>query len=475
MAEGAAAAETAITTAAGIAARLDRVPATRSLWRLVAILSLGGAFEYYDIFLTGYVVPGMTRAGLFTPESLGPLTLLGAAGARGAGTFVFMTFAGMFVGALAFGAAADRFGRRAVFTWSMLAYSAATFIMAFQATGFAVDLWRFLAGIGIGVELVTIDTYVAELMPPEVRGRAFALNQVVSFLAVPLVALLAWLLVPTAPLGLDGWRWVVLIGAAGALGVWVIRRGVPESPRWLARQGRLSEAADMTGRFEEAAIRDMGAPLPLPRAASPEPSGPGGLATIWAAPYVGRVGLMSLFQVCQAIGFYGFAAWVPSLLIAKGITVTTSLLYSFVIAISNPLGPLIGVLVADKIERKWQLVGAALAVAIFGLLFARQTEVVPLIVLGILLTLSTNWMSFAFHGYQAELFPTRIRARAVGFTFAWSRLSGAFAGLLIGVFLQAGGVTAVFTFIAGAMAVIVVAIGLFGPRTRGRALEAISP
>lgn len=268
MAEGAAAAETTITTAAGIAARLDRVPATRGLWRLVAILSLGGAFEYYDIFLTGYVVPGMTRAGLFTPESLGPLTLLGTVGARGVGTFVFMTFAGMFVGALAFGAAADRFGRRAVFTWSMLAYSAATLMMALQATGFAVDLWRFLAGIGIGVELVTIDTYVAELMPPEVRGRAFALNQVVSFLAVPLVALLAWLLVPVAPFGLDGWRWVVLIGAAGALGVWVIRRRVPESPRWLVRQGRLAEADVVTQRFEAAAIRETGAPC-CRRRASP--------------------------------------------------------------------------------------------------------------------------------------------------------------------------------------------------------------
>ncbi|MDX7953087.1 MFS transporter [Lichenihabitans sp. Uapishka_5] len=468
----------ASTTAAAITARLDRLPATRSLWRRIAILSLGGAFEYYDLFFTGYVVPGMARAGLFTPESLGPLTALGSAGVGGAGTFVFMTFAGLFIGALLFGSAADRFGRRAVFTWSMLWYSAATLIMAFQATGLSVDLWRLIAGIGLGVELVTIDTYVAELMPPAARGRAFALNQVVSFMAVPLVALLAWRLVPEAPLGLDGWRWVVLLGAAGALGVWLIRRRLPESPRWLARQGRMDEAVRITERLEDAARHD-GAVLPvLPPVVEPIPAearGPVPVAALFQPPYRGRTILLSVFQICQTIGFYGFAAWVPSLLIAKGITVTTSLRYSFIIAISNPLGPMIGLLVADRIERKWQIVGAALAVAAFGLLFSQQSEAGPLIALGVLVTLGTNWMSFAFHGYQTELFPTRIRARAIGFTYAWSRLSGAFAGLIIAALLRQGGTTGVFVFIATAMAGIVVAVGGFGPRTRGRSLEAISP
>ena len=80
-----------------------------------------------------------------------------------------------------------------------------------------------------------------------------------------------------------------------------------------------------------------------------------------------------------------------------------------------------------------------------------QTDTAVLIGLGVLLTLAINWMSFTFHGYQAELFPTHIRARAVGFVYAWSRLSAAFAGLLIAVLLQHGGVGGVFAFIAGAM------------------------
>jgi putative MFS transporter len=184
--------------------------------------------------------------------------------------------------------------------------------------------------------------------------------------------------------------------------------------------------------------------------------------------------MMSVFQFCQAIGFYGFAAWVPTLLVAKGIDVKTSLAYAFAIAVANPFGPLLGMLVADRMERKWQICAAAVAAAAFGLLFAQQGAFAPVIALGVLVTLSNNWMSFAFHGYQAELFPTRVRARAVGFTYSWSRLSGAFAGLVISALLARGGVGAVVAFIAGALAVAVLAIGVWGPRTLDRPLEDIS-
>ena len=207
--------------AGAILARLDRLPATSHIWRMVALLSLGGMFEFYDLFFTGYVVPGLVRAGLLKTVSLGIFT--------GPAAFVAATFGGLFIGTFVFGYVADRYGRRTIFTWSMLWYSATTVIMAAQATGTGVCLWRLVAGIGIGVELVTIDTYLSELMPKDMRGRAFAINQAIQFLVVPVVALLAYLLVPQAPFGIDGWRWVVLIGSAGAIVVWFLRRGLPES------------------------------------------------------------------------------------------------------------------------------------------------------------------------------------------------------------------------------------------------------
>jgi len=464
----------ATATAAELAARLDRLPMTRHVWGLVTLISLGGAFEFYDLFLTAYTAPGLLKAGYFTPESLGPFAVLAPYGVAGVGTFVFAMFAGLFVGAIFLGHFADRYGRRTVFTFSLIWYSITTAIMAFQTSGFAVDLWRFIAGVGIGIELVTIDTYVSELVPRSHRGRAYAYNQFLQFLAVPLVAFLAWLLVPNTPLGLDGWRWVVLIGSAGAIFIWFIRLSLPESPRWLALHGRMTEAERVVAGIESRVTMESGGRLTPPGPPQRDEAGEGTFAEIWRPPYDRRAILMSVFNFFQTFGYYGFAAWVPTLLIAKGIKVTTSLEYSFIIAIANPVGPLLGTLIADRIERKWQICLGAVGIGVFGMLFANAELPAALILLGVLVTLCNNLMSFSFHSYQSELFPTRIRSRAIGFVYSWSRLSAALSGLVVAFLLNLGGVNAVFAFIAFAMAVVVATIGGFGPRTRGLALEAIA-
>ena len=461
-------------TQAELAARLDRLPMTKHIWYLVTLISLGGCFEIYDLFLTAYIAPGLAKAGYFTPESLGVFNVLGPIGVAGIGTFVFSLFAGLFVGAIFLGHVADNYGRRTVFTFSLIWYSFTTAIMSLQTSGFGVDLWRFIAGIGIGIELVTIDTYVAELVPLTHRGRAFAFNQFFQFLAVPIMAFIAYMLVPTAPLGFDGWRWVVLIGSAGAIIIWFIRLGLPESPRWLARHNRMPEAERVTASIEAAVARDIGHPLPTPGAAIEQETGEGNFAEIWQPPYDRRAIILSLFNFFQTFGYYGFAAWVPTLLIAKGITITTSLLYSFIIAIANPVGPLLGTLIADRMERKWQICCAAIGIGVFGMLFASASDAGLLIAFGVLVTLCNNWLSFSFHNYQSELFPTRIRSRAIGFVYSWSRLSAALSGLIVAYLLNWNGPIAVFSFIAFSMLIVVCSIGGFGPRTRGLALEAIS-
>ena len=455
--------------AAAISARLDRLPATRYIWKLLLLLSLGGFFEFYDLFLMAYIGPGLVRAGLFSAASVSFF------GARGFASFVAATFTGLFIGTLLFGFAADRYGRRAIFTFSLLWYTAASTVMAFQTTTENILLWRMITGIGIGVELVTIDTYIAELMPKHLRGRAFAVNQVVQFTSVPFAALVSWWLVPRQVLGLDGWRWVVLIGSASAVFVWIIRRGIPESPRWLIARGRLVEAERVVSAIELRVAAERAGPLPP---AAPEPvaeaGGEASFLQIFRPPYAARTLMLMVFHFAQTVGYYGFASWVPTFLISTGITTTASLQYSFLIAIFAPIAPLLVVTIADRVERKWQLVAAATCIGIFGLLFARQTLPVWLIVFGVLLTCSNNWMSVAFHTYQSELFPTRIRARAVGFVYSWSRFSAIFTSLMIGFFLQHFGVTGVFAFIAASMLVVVLSIGIFGPRTRGLALEVIA-
>jgi putative MFS transporter len=455
-------------TAASILGRLDRLPASRHMWTLVVLLSLGGLFEFYDLFMTAYVIPGLVKAGL--------LTGVGVAIFSGPQLFVASTFAGLFIGTAGFGFIADRFGRRAVFTISMLWYCAATLVMAFMDSGYAVCLWRLIAGIGIGVELVTIDTYIAELVPPSLRSRAFAVNQTIQFAVVPVVALLAYVLVPQKPFGLDGWRWVVIIGSAGALAIWFLRRGVPESPRWLINHGQLARADAITREIEARVMADLGTALPPPIAHAEELARPRAtLADIWVSPYRNRAIMLMLFQFFQTFGFYGFAAWVPTLIAQQtGINLGASLLYAFIIAISNPFGPLLALSFASRFELKWQLVGAAVCVGVFGVIFSQQASMVPLIIFGVLITLSNNVLSYSFHGYQTELFPTGIRARAIGFTYSFSRISTVFASFIIGYFLGLGGSTAVFALIAFAMAMVVLSIGVMGPRTRNLQLEQIS-
>jgi putative MFS transporter len=161
-------------------------------------------------------------------------------------------------------------------------------------------------------------------------------------------------------------------------------------------------------------------------------------------------------------------------LISQGVGVTKSLAYTFVIALAAPVGPLVGVYFADHVERKWQIVGSAIGIAAFGLLFAQQTEAFGVIACGVLITLCNNWLSFSFHAYQAELYPTRIRAQAVGFVYSWSRFSAIFSGFIIAFCLGRYGTTGVFGFIAGAMLVVVIVIGVFGPAVTRRRLEAIA-
>ena len=459
------AADTTVT----VAARLDRLPPSRHTRRLVTLVSLGGWFEFYDLFFTAYIAIGLFKGGIFKPTTQGLFDLEGFA------SFVGALFLGLFIGTLAFSWLSDRFGRRSIFTFALLWYSIGAFIMAFQNTPETIDLWRLIASIGLGVELVNIDTYVSELVPKEQRGPAFAYNQFVMFTAVPVVAFLAWQLVPLKIFGLDGWRWVVIIGSIGAFVIWWIRRSLPESARWLEQHGRTAEADSIVADLERKIRADTGTDLPPPQPLAGETERKtGAWMEMWDDAYRGRTVMLVIYNLFQTIGYYGFSSWVPTLLISQGIGVTKSLTYTFIIAVAAPIGPLVGVWFADHLERKWQIAWAAAGIAVCGLLFAQQTTAAGVIVFGLLITLCNNWMSFSFHAYQAELYPTRIRAQAVGLVYSWSRFSAIFSGFIIAFLLGRYGTIGVFGFIAGAMAVVFIVIGGFGPAVTRRRLEAIA-
>src|SRR5258708_8096430 len=140
-ASSASAASAASTTldAGNISARLDRLPATRSVWKLVVLLSLGFFFELYDLLYTGYVAPGLIKSGLLTA------TTQGLFGSTGVASFIAALFSGLFIGTIACGLLADPFVRPSLFTYSLLWYTVANVIMAFQDTATGLNFWRFMA------------------------------------------------------------------------------------------------------------------------------------------------------------------------------------------------------------------------------------------------------------------------------------------------------------------------------------------
>ena len=156
-----------------------------------------------------------------------------------------------------------------------------------------------------------------------------------------------------------------------------------------------------------------------------------GYAELFRPPYLSLVVLFMVFNLCQAFGVYGFANWVPALLVEKGITVTKSLQYSFIIAFAYPIAPLLAASFADRLERKWIICGAAVAIAVFGMAFSQFAEPALLIACGVLITASNMTMSYAYHAYQTEVFPTAVRARAAGLVYSMSRVAATFSGFIV--------------------------------------------
>ncbi len=406
----------------------------------VARISVGAWFELYDLFMTAYIALGMIKAGLFTATSAQPFALSGFA------SFVSCGFAGMFFGTIFFSGISDRFGRKTAFVSSLVWYSICTFVMAFMPSGPLIDLLRFLAGLGIGVQLVTSDAYTSEIVPKEERGKWVAFTQVIGYTSIPVAALFAYLLVPHQIWGLDGWRYVALIGSLGGVVVWFVLPGLPDSTRWKAAHEKL------------------------------ERTGPSFvLKTLFGPIYRSRTLMMIVFNLIQTIGFYGFNSWLPIFLATQGVEFTHSLQYSFFIAIINPLGPLLAMIYAERFQRKWQICVLALVVGGAGLCFGLARAPIALVAFGTIVALANAWFSATFHTYQAELFPTRIRGQAVGFVYAWSRFASIFVPFLIASVLRANGTLGVFALICTAMILVTLDIGILGPKTNGKDLDELSP
>ncbi|GAB2985693.1 MFS transporter [Amycolatopsis acidiphila] len=446
---------TTASNSAAIAARMDRLPITRRHRLATVAIGLGLFFDLYEIFLAG-VLGSVLQKDFHLGKSSLALLLASA-------------FLGMFVGALGMGRVADRLGRRRAFLLSLGTYSLFSLLGAFSTGPVMLVIARFVAGVGIGAEPPVSDTYLGDLLPPRHRGRYTAWAYTLAFLGVPAAGFLGRWLVPAAPLGFAGWRWMFVIGALGALIVFALRTGLPESPRWLESVGRTREAEAVVASFEQQAGE-----LPEPAPQQVTETETGRLANLFVPPYRRRTLMMTVFHILQTLGYYGFGTLVPIVLVAKGFPVVQSLTFTALTYIGYPVGSALSLPFVERVERKFLVIGSAIVMAVFGLGFGLAADTWLIVAFGFLYTAASNFFSNAYHIYQAEIFPTALRGTATSGTYSLSRLASGLMPFVLLPLLNSAGAGTLFTVVAIAMAVVALDVALLGPRTTGRVLEVVN-
>ncbi len=441
-----------------IAARLNRLPATRTHVHATVIAGIGSFFDLFDIFLAGVLGTVLTQQ--FALDRLWLPAALSSA------------FVGMFIGATVLGRFADRFGRRTAFLLNLAIYSAFTLVGAFSVNATMLITSRFIAGIGIGAELTLVDAYLSELLPSRLRGRYTAWAYTLGFIGVPAAGLLGRILVPRMPFGIDGWRWLFVAGSLGAVIVWFVRRRLPESPRWLESVGRTADADAIVVRLEKEAKID--APSSTSSELAARTSSRSGLSVLFSGEYRSRVIMLGVFHVFQTIGYYGFGTLVPLVLASKGYSIVTSLTFTTLTFIGYPIGSALSLPIIERLDRKWLIVGSAFFMSVLGIGMGYSTSPVAIVVLGFLYTAVSNVFSNALHIFQVEIFPTSIRATAAGLCYGLSRLSSAAMPFVLLPVLQRWGAGPMFVVVAGALWIVIFDVALFAPRTTGRSLEEVN-
>ncbi len=448
-------------TPTDIGSQLDALPVTRAHRKIVVAIGLGLFFEVYEIFLSGSIA-----TALKTQYHLGGTTLA---------LLMASSFIGMFIGAAGFGRIADRIGRRKAFLLNLVWFSVCSVLAAVAPNPTLLVAARFLAGIGIGAEYPVADSYLSDVLPKAHRGRLAAWAYTCSFLAVPALGFLALGMSGRTVLGVDGWRVLLLIGAVGAVFVMLLRRGLPESPRWLAARGRTAEArAALAVLAAGSAVARTVAPTPSePRIPAVVPANP--VARLRQKPYRSRLAMLAVFHLFQPFGYYGFGTLAGLVLVARGFDVTSSLLFTALSFLGYPLGSLASIPLLGRFERKFVVMASAAAMAACGITFAVTSTPALIVTFGVLTTAAANVFSNVYHVYQAELFPSDVRATAVGWTYSLSRLSSAALPFVLIPVLDAYGATTMFAVVVGALMIAIGVLVPFGPRTTGRSLEDINP
>jgi MFS transporter, putative metabolite:H+ symporter len=440
-----------------IAGRLERLPISRFHYTVFAVIGIGMLFDGYDLTVAGFVIPPLQAEKWLDPQTT-PL-------------FISLPLLAAAFGSITAGILGDWLGRRILFKLNALIYGLGS-LGCGLAVGFDMLLiCRTITLFALGTQIVTGYSYMNELTPRLHRGR---FQSAVSFLVnggLPIGALLAWAFIPHLAPGV-GWRVMFLLSVVPAFLVFVSQSILPESPRWLVSVGRVVEADAELARIETAIVRRSGRPLAEPPIVPP-PRKDLSWGTLIEPGIRGRFALAIVFNICHLVAIYVLVSWLPSILVAKGMTVLKTFAFTAVSFTGGFLGPFVGFLIADRIERRWSVAAAAVVAAIAGFSYAEQSTSAGLLLMGLILVSAIYYISsVGFATYVPEILPTGIRLRGMGTAVLIGRLASAVSPFIVADVLRSGHDPFVIVTGVGALYVILaVAITFTGPRTAGKSLE----
>jgi MFS transporter, putative metabolite:H+ symporter len=437
--------------------RLDRLPLTPGHRLAVAVLATAYFFELADLNTFGYAAPAIRAQWQVSIETIAFITSA--------------SFVGMFVGATLAGRLSDGIGRKRAFISAILLYTVASLLNAGAWDIGSLAAFRLATGFGLSALTVVANTYVSEFFPAHVRGKLMSMILTIGLIGIPATAWVSRLVVPAGPWG---WRLVFVWGALGLVAAPFAARML-ESPHWLFSKGRLKEAEAVVATLERSAGTAASPPADFAGAAKgfhePDYAAESGFGKLFDPDHRGRTVLMLAAWMLMTLGFYGFAAWVPTLLVEHGFPIVQSLTYVSLMAICNPIGAAVSIVAIERTERKYYLCAAQLAVAVAVLLYGLTFSPLYIVIAGAIVVICMQAAVVGLYTYTPEIYPTAIRSSGVGLTFGAGRLANVAGPFLVSALYTAAGYASVFVYIAVCYVLGGMLVAIFGPRTTGRSLQ----
>lgn len=401
---------------AKILARLDRIPIWPYSKRVMLIVGIGFFFAFYDTLTIGLALPKIQQD-----------FAISVAAATWA---VTSSLVGYILGSFIISRIADYFGRHLELILSVGFFSVGSLLSALSSDLTWLIVWRFIAGIGIGAEIVAVTTYMEEMAPKHVRGKATS-NAIAfgmaGFAIVPFVAL--WLV----PHFTYGWR--ILFGSGAVIGIIIffMRSLLPDSPRWLVLQNCLTEAEEIVASAEKFALNRLKTTLPEPPLLQ-QPvvlNSDASLSQILQAPYGQRALLFVLMWFIYYIGNYAWLILAPTLFVTEGFTLVKSIMFMALASLGFLVGSWLDTLIGDRIKRKHFSIIIALiwSVTLFVIGWFPSPSII--ILFGFIATTTISMLIPLLYIYTGESFPTSIRATSLSITDGLGHLGGAFCGQII--------------------------------------------